>query len=76
MMWTRRLAALALLAGLAMLRYRPHWFTEALPREEARRGDCEFCERDVGFHEGPHAARKCVPTRRPASCASRGMVRW
>jgi hypothetical protein len=36
----------------------PHRFTEALPREESWTDDCEFCERDVGFHEGPHAARK------------------
>ncbi|HVC06608.1 MAG TPA: hypothetical protein VND98_03350 [Solirubrobacterales bacterium] len=37
---------------------RPHRFTEVLPREESWRGDCEACERDVGFHEGPHAARR------------------
>jgi hypothetical protein len=36
----------------------PHRFTEALPREESWTDDCELCERDVGFHEGPHAARK------------------
>lgn len=37
---------------------RPHRFTEVLPREESWRDDCEACERDVGFHEGPHAARR------------------
>jgi hypothetical protein len=37
---------------------RPHRFTEALPREESWKDACEFCERDVEFHEGPHAARK------------------
>ena len=36
----------------------PHRFTETLPREESWTDDCELCERDVGFHEGPHAARK------------------
>jgi hypothetical protein len=36
---------------------RPHRFTEALPREEAWADACEQCERDVGLHEGPHAAR-------------------
>lgn len=35
----------------------PHRFTEVLPREESWTDDCEHCERDVGFHEGPHAAR-------------------
>jgi hypothetical protein len=35
----------------------PHRFTEALPREEAWADACESCERDVGSHEGPHAAR-------------------
>ena len=33
---------------------RPHRFSENLPREESW---AEACERDVGFHEGPHAAR-------------------
>lgn len=37
---------------------RPHRFTEVLPREESWAGACELCERDVDFHEGPHAARK------------------
>jgi hypothetical protein len=37
---------------------RPHRFTEALPREESWKDACELCERDVDFHEGPHAARK------------------
>ncbi len=37
---------------------RPHRFTEVLPREESWKDDCELCERDVDFHEGPHAARK------------------
>ena len=37
---------------------RPHRFTELLPREESWHGDCELCERDVGPHEGPHAARR------------------
>ena len=37
---------------------RPHRFTEVLPREESWHDACELCERDVGFHEGPHAARK------------------
>lgn len=36
----------------------PHRFTEPLPREESWADDCEQCEREVGFHEGPHAARK------------------
>ena len=29
-----------------------------LPREESWKDACELCERDVDFHEGPHAARK------------------
>ena len=29
-----------------------------LPREESWHDACELCERDVDFHEGPHAARK------------------
>jgi hypothetical protein len=37
---------------------RPHRFTEVLPREESWKDACELCERDVEFHEGPHAARK------------------
>lgn len=37
---------------------RPHRFTELLPREESWKDACEVCERDVGFNEGPHAARK------------------
>jgi len=37
---------------------RPHRFTELLPREESWKDACELCERDVEFHEGPHAARK------------------
>ncbi len=37
---------------------RPHWFTEVLPREESWTDACESCERDVGSHEGPHAARR------------------
>ena len=37
---------------------RPHRFTETLPREESWKDACELCERDVDFHEGPHAARK------------------
>jgi len=37
---------------------RPHRFTEVLPREESWAGACEACERDVGFHEGPHAPRR------------------
>ncbi len=36
---------------------RPHRFTEVLPREEAWHDACEVCERAVGLHEGPHAAR-------------------
>lgn len=36
---------------------RPHCFTEVLPREESWNDACESCERDVGLHEGPHAAR-------------------
>ena len=36
---------------------RSHRFTEPLPREEARHDSCEVCERSVGLHEGPHAAR-------------------
>ena len=35
----------------------PHRFIESLPREESWHDACESCERDVGFHEGPHAAR-------------------
>ena len=35
----------------------PHRFTEPLPREESWANACEACERDVGPHEGPHAAR-------------------
>ena len=37
---------------------RPHRFAEVLPREESWHDACELCERDVGFHEGPHAARR------------------
>jgi hypothetical protein len=37
---------------------RPHRFTEVLPREEAWNDACELCKRDVGVHEGPHAARR------------------
>jgi hypothetical protein len=37
---------------------RAHRFTEVLPREESWKDACELCERDVEFHEGPHAARK------------------
>ncbi|MDQ6803636.1 MAG: hypothetical protein M3065_01435 [Actinomycetota bacterium] len=37
---------------------RPHRFTEPLPREEAWADACEACERGVGSHEGPHAARE------------------
>jgi hypothetical protein len=36
---------------------RAHRFTEVLPREESWNDACESCERDVGLHEGPHAAR-------------------
>ncbi len=36
---------------------RPHRFTEVLPREESWKDACGRCERDVAFHEGPHAAR-------------------
>lgn len=36
---------------------RPHRFTEMLPREESWSQACDACEREVGFHEGPHAAR-------------------
>ena len=36
----------------------PHRFTEQQPREESWSDDCEHCEREVGIHEGPHAARK------------------
>jgi hypothetical protein len=36
---------------------RPHRFTEMLPREESWSEACDACEREVGFHEGPHAAR-------------------
>jgi len=36
---------------------RQHCFTEPLPREESWSDACELCERDVDFHEGPHAAR-------------------
>lgn len=35
----------------------PHRFIEPLPREESWHDACESCERDVGFHEGPHGAR-------------------
>ena len=34
-----------------------HSFTEPLPREESWHDDCELCEREIGLHEGPHAAR-------------------
>jgi hypothetical protein len=37
---------------------RPHRFTEVMPREESWKDACELCERDVEFHEGPHAARR------------------
>jgi hypothetical protein len=37
---------------------RPHRFTEVLPREESWEDACQRCERDVAFHEGPHAAKK------------------
>jgi len=36
----------------------PHRFSELLPREESWADACETCEREVGLHEGPHAARK------------------
>jgi hypothetical protein len=36
---------------------RSHRFTEPLPREESWHDACELCERDVGLHEGPHAAQ-------------------
>ena len=36
---------------------RPHRFVEWLPREESWSNACESCEREVGLHEGPHAAR-------------------
>ncbi len=36
----------------------PHRFAEELPREEAWHGSCEYCERPVHLHEGPHAARQ------------------
>jgi hypothetical protein len=36
----------------------PHRFVEPLPREESWSDACESCEREVGFHEGPHAARR------------------
>jgi hypothetical protein len=36
---------------------RAHRFTEVLPREESWHDACEARERDVGLHEGPHAAR-------------------
>ena len=37
---------------------RPHTASlSPLPREEAWHGSCEVCERAVGLHEGPHAAR-------------------
>ncbi|MGH3469341.1 MAG: hypothetical protein ACRDQF_16595 [Thermocrispum sp.] len=35
----------------------PHRFVEPLPREESWSAACESCEREVGLHEGPHAAR-------------------
>ena len=35
----------------------PHRFIDRLPREESWSDACESCEREVGFHEGPHAAR-------------------
>src|SRR5512144_197578 len=34
-----------------------HRFIDPLPREESWSDACESCEREVGFHEGPHAAR-------------------
>ena len=34
-----------------------HRFTELLPCEESWTDACETCEREVGLHEGPHAAR-------------------
>lgn len=37
---------------------RPHCFTEVLPREESWADACGSCEREVAFHEGPHAARR------------------
>jgi len=37
---------------------RSHRFTEPLPREESWEDACGACERAVGFHEGPHAARR------------------
>jgi hypothetical protein len=36
---------------------RAHRFTEVLPREQSWNDACESWERDVGLHEGPHAAR-------------------
>ena len=36
---------------------RAHRFTEVLPREESWDDAGGSCERDVGLHEGPHAAR-------------------
>jgi hypothetical protein len=35
----------------------PHRFVERLPREESWSEACESCEREVGLHGGPHAAR-------------------
>ncbi|MGB0092515.1 MAG: hypothetical protein WBP81_08275 [Solirubrobacteraceae bacterium] len=29
-----------------------------MPRKESWHDACELCERDVGFHEGSHAARR------------------
>jgi len=37
--------------------WNPHRFAETLPREESWSAACQRCERDVGAHEGPHAAR-------------------
>jgi hypothetical protein len=37
---------------------RPHRLAELLPREESWHDACELCEREVGFHEGSHAARR------------------
>lgn len=36
---------------------KPHRFTDPLPREEAWHDDCEYCERNITRHQGPHAAR-------------------
>ena len=65
-------------ASLPVLQVRPgergiaHRFTEVLPREESWKDACEPCQRDVEFHEGPHAAREVSVRRAWRRCGVGG----